>query len=383
MSLNYQLIKNAAVICLFMFCSDSSTYGQAIIQLSDNIELEHPVSYTNFKDTVDRAAFNLSKLNIGMNSNIRIKSLRLHDFLWSGLFDKGDYNEIYFMPLSDSMDSIAFDMDGDRYFESNHTYGVKQEVVNLIFHSKREGVENITVPVIVKKDGGNITFLTFKLLAGNFHELPVTVWPYQFGVKISLGQEKFTMSEVVKYYEIGESFLHNQKLYRFRNFNYSRKTIEVEEVSGDQTLFGYKVGSIMEDWNSTKRIKWDSLGIKQDSPVLFYFGATWCGACVPAVKTLKTLNKKILEEKGIKLVSVITGNKFESKNDIKEFILTNQVPGIPVIEDWYNHNGLIDRFRTITYPSYIMLSARGEILYRSDYNDKSLNEFIYNYTRTK
>jgi thiol-disulfide isomerase/thioredoxin len=335
--------------------------------------------------------FNLDTFSSGRITNIH--RLEIHNLLRGERAEEIVYLPIYYAHLRyQNHDCLIVDNDGDAVFQQSDIYQLPRlDSVVLRFHpSVNQGRDAAAVEVSlkVKFDGDHLYFSPYQLYTGSFQvedaTYEVTVWPFLLGVKVKVaGEEDFSLlSSASNYYKEQEIFVLAGRKFKFSGFDYLQKTIQLEELAAEEPLYGYKTGTLFQEWavEDNANINWDSLGIDRTIPHLIYFGAKWCGACQEEIPKLKNLYP-LLQRNGMDLISV-TAQHRESDAEIATYLAERGIPGISVVESLAEANTLIQSLEISKYPTYVFIApVTGEILYRSDSSAMELHAFLYEYLK--
>lgn len=316
---------------------------------------------------------------------VAVHRLRISSFL---NLAKADYRPIFYT-LHHSAEAayVALDMNGDSLFEKEHAYYGSGDTLELNFipASGAQGPA-VSIPVVPRiSAAGSVAFELCTFHAGQLAIEGairyVTVWPFTLGPKISVGDgvDFDLLNTYSKALNPEEAFLLGGRKVKFTNYDYQNRTIELRPVDDGLPLSGYKENTIYSAWLDDKSpINWDSLGIARDRPYLIYFGAKWCGWCQPEIPKLRNLNERILSEKGVGIIAVIARH-LETTAELTDYIETNQLPGIPVIQSMDSPDTFMHSLEISSYPSYVFIDRDGKIIYRSDYGGRKIHEFVYDY----
>jgi thioredoxin-like negative regulator of GroEL len=90
--------------------------------------------------------------------------------------------------------------------------------------------------------------------------------------------------------------------------------------------------------------------------VLFDFWGTWCGPCVAAVPSLRSVARR-MEKDPFVLVSISTD---QDADKLKEFIAKNEMTWPQV---WDEHHEISRKWKIEAYPTYLLVSPEGEIVF--------------------
>lgn len=386
------------ITCLLVLCFWSinihaqntkiPTSTNIIVNLEDSLHHDKKATYTNFGNGLDATLFAFPVQSDTYTFDDRVYSLQCANFFNN--FSENDYKPIhYVIAQKDGEEFICFDMNGDLRFEREfYPITKKMDSIELSFYPKNAGkVGNLKIPVTMYRNKDKVTFNAYLLhtaeieIDGLTHKL--SIWPFQIGPLIRLDTVfGMDLSNPVKYYKLKEPFQLNGKRYCFTDYDYLNKTITLKPVSHEKLLFGYKQETYFEDWlaKTNNTIAWDSLGIDRNRPYLIYFGAKWCLWCKSEYPKIKNMFN-VLENNNVGLITV-TAQHRESDEELVDFVKEIDLPGIPIIESLKNPNSLIQLLNVATYPSYIFIHSDGKILYRSDYNDETLSDFLFRYMKS-
>lgn len=385
-------IKVGIPFWVFLFTS-LVTNSQTTLFLQDTIRLKGKITYSSSGPSLSASdfEFNLDTFSSGQITNIH--RLEIDNLLRGEVVDKMAYRPIYYAHLRhQNHDYLIVDDDGDAVFQHRDIYQLPcLDSVVLQFHpfaNQGRDADMVAIPVKVKEDGKHIYLSPYQLYTSSFKvedaTYEVTVWPFLPGVKIKVnGEGAFSLlSSASNYYKEQEIFVLAGRKFKFSGFDYLQKTIQLEELAAEEPLYGYKTGSLFQEWAiaDNTNINWDSLGIDRTIPHLIYFGAKWCGACQEEIPKLQSLYP-LLQRNGMDLISV-TAQHMGSDAEIAAYIAEREIPGISVVERLDATNTLIQFLDVDRYPTYVFIApVTGEILYRSDNEEMELHEFLYEYLK--
>ncbi|HMO39867.1 MAG TPA: thioredoxin-like domain-containing protein [Saprospiraceae bacterium] len=187
-----------------------------------------------------------------------------------------------------------------------------------------------------------------------------------------------TITEIL---EFGETFELFGKNFRLSEFDFIAKTIRLDSVAYPESSFGYKQGKLLKNFAKTKawitanlvnkRIMYDS------DYYLFYFWGEWCQPCWKKFDLNNALFTKI-DSKKVNVVNVALSITAESRSKTLNLIEEKQIKGFHLIENQLQYEeGLIKKLNIHTYPSYVVIDKTGEVVFRTDYNNKiNIEEFL-------
>lgn len=382
------MVRNKLIIIFLLL----SVYGKAqkvVINLQDTMEIVNKISYTFRGEGGDVGSFSFDTTILMMYElKGKVKHLQVENFIYTNSLEGERYNNIHYIEANkNGQNYLLFDMNGDSLFAETECvipFLGKNKVVLQFFPKEKKAIDRLNVPVYFMKGDRSkrVSFFTYKLETGHFSlenkDYNISVWPYQLGTTINvdttLGYETL---QNIKYYRLLEHFFIGDNVLVFKNYDFERKTIELHITKKKKVLYGYKPGSFLKDWSDTTVVKKEDLGIEKNKAYLIYFGAKWCGWCKPELVKLKKIYP-VLEHNNIGLLTITAQHK-ESIEELERYIQDNQVMGISKIESMAEESSLINVLHITTYPSYVFVDKKGKILFRSDYKEQELSEFMYNY----
>jgi len=385
-------LKVGICFCVFLFATLVAN-SQTTLFLQDTMRLKGKITYHGSAPSLDASdfKFNLDTFSSGQITDIH--RLEIHSLLRGEVVEKMAYPPIYYAHLRhQNHDYLIVDNDGDAVFQHRDIFQLPRlDSVVLRFHpftNQGRDADMVAIPVKVKGDGKNIYLSPYQLYTGSFQvedtTYEVTVWPFLPGVKIKVnGEGDFSLlSSASNYYKEHEIFVLAGRKFKFSGFDYLQKTIQLEELAAEEPLYGYKKGTLFQEWavEDNASINWDSLGIDRTIPHLIYFGAKWCGPCQEEIPKLQSLYP-LLQRNGMDMISV-TAQHRESDAEIATYLTERGIPGISVVESLDGANTLIRHLEICRYPTYVFIApVTGEILYRSDNEEMELHEFLYEYLK--
>lgn len=384
-------LKIGICFCLFLFATLVAN-SQTTLFLQDTMRLKGKITYHGSAPSLDASdfEFNLDTFSSGRITDIH--RLEIHNLLRGEAVEKMAYLPIYYAHLRhQNHDYLIVDSDGDAVFQQHDIYPLPLlDRVALRFYpfaNQGRDADMVVIPVTVKGDRKHIYLSPYQLYNASFQvedvAYEVTVWPFLPEVKIKVdGEGDFSLlSSANNYYKEQEIFVLAGRKFKFSAFNYLHKTIQLEELAAEELLYGYKKGTLFQEWavEDNAHINWDNLGIDRTIPHLIYFGAKWCGACQAEIPKLQSLYP-LLQRNGMDMISV-TAQHLESDAEIDAYITEREIPGVSVIERLDATNTLIRFLEIDRYPTYVLIAPTGEILYRSDSGGMELHEFLFEYLK--
>ncbi len=238
----------------------------------------------------------------------------------------------------------------------------------------------------IEKNGNELIISTKEILRGRVtYKDSASVFiirPYIIP-QININLEKITHSgdTIIEILEFGEVFELFGKNFRLSEFDFTAKTVRLDSVAYPESSFGYKQGKLLKNFAKikawinanlvNKRIMYDS------DYYLFYFWGEWCQPCWKKFDLNNALFTKI-DSKKVNMVNVALSITPESRSKTLNLIEEKQIKGFHLIENQVQYEeGLIKKLNIHTYPSYVVIDKTGEIVFRTDYNNKmSIEEFL-------
>lgn len=295
--------------------------------------------------------------------------MKVQSFFWDTLIAKNEsFDTLYFYTYVDAASQTK-----KLRFISQNKAETKDystlDTLQIVFHHKNEK-DFLEVPLVIKDLEDPVTFYVNHFQYGYIPELAkyLTIWPYQTGVSISLGDSvTFNQSADSIKYRVNEKVAPTDSSYFFFT-NYDIKQGEIDFVKGryEGKLSGYKAGFYLDKEVFTPK-----------KLTVLYFGGHWCGPC-------KKENPSLL-----KMLEIAAEHDF----DLKVF-LTYQEGAKAEAEQYYldnlqstDHrliklgNEIIHKLRISTYPSYVLLDQDGKIIYRSDSSSQNFHSYFWAYLK--
>jgi thiol-disulfide isomerase/thioredoxin len=173
-------------------------------------------------------------------------------------------------------------------------------------------------------------------------------------------------------YKISDTINFNNKTFVIDRINYDGLSLYLKELSTYVPVEGFNVGEIINDLKFI-----DTLGIrKKENIYLLDFWGLWCKPCIELIPELKRLND-ILDDR-LQIISIATDNKLNRKT-YDNFIEKNGMKWNHIFLNNGFKSSLVKKLKITNYPTTILISDSGEIIFRSN-NAKfqDLNKILKN-----
>lgn len=186
-------------------------------------------------------------------------------------------------------------------------------------------------------------------------KVSVSVFPYIIGLRLVLSVDGTHVPLLV-----GEAFEVNGSHCRFLDFDYIERSIRLEEAPLSLAAYGYKEGKKIKDFAG---IWFDySKGVPIKPYNLFHFWGEWCAPCIQRIPKDRVMFSRIDTQKvNIMNVAFLVGEGSLGKSE--EAIREYDLPGFHCYDAGEK---FIEPFNIENYPSMVLVSQDGKVLYRSD-----------------
>ena len=363
----------AGVLILVLPSLASSQSTGTKVYLSDTINTASKIFFTG-KRVIDTITID------GTDSPTEIIRLQPSNFFWNKQFKNEDYYTVDYGIVNtdksitiisrnhpqDSFQTKALDLNNDFVLEFIPVDGDASDTLS------------IRNKIMMRKK--LLSFFPQQMQTGAIpiHDtvLRFQIWPFQTGPTVRILNE----ASAIGYdrYEMTEKFVFDSLVISFSEYNFTQRTIsvQVEDFTPATILHGYKVGRTVIDWGQENSI-WDSLNIQADQPLILYFGASWCAPCLQELPRLQNI-ASVCSNYNVSIVSAAALHQ-DSREEALAYLSRNEFPGTFYIASLYDPKSLNKALNISTYPTYVFISKKGEILFRAESKgerDRTLNSFF-------
>lgn len=186
-------------------------------------------------------------------------------------------------------------------------------------------------------------------------------------IKVATSNEIFTMDDDVKpAYHIGQSFFLGNQAYEFINISYLGDTLYLANKGFFAKEIGNRPNQFSPNFNLID-LNGASIGLsdlKGNYTILDFWGS-WCAPCIELLPDLVLFSKRYSSHKNVRLISIAKEYSLQL-NVLKKLIKKNHMTWSQVAETPSTKlfNRIVDVFQVTTFPTTILISPEGQILYR-------------------
>jgi thiol-disulfide isomerase/thioredoxin len=339
----------------------------------------------------------LMQLNVSSQSKLNIDNqieIQFRDSIVEKTFGSFMTKPVY---KSTNCDTLFYKVNTNKLFlpySLEHSYEIDYQLIksndkisiNQILQGKKEVFtyrSKMPIMLSLNHQGKNTTLNNYIIDYNNldtflyFHNKEILVADFSIENSIyklyfnpyagNLFQNFFFEAPEYQQFRLGDVFKINNKYFKMLKFDYFNRTGVLENVLDSSIYkYGFQEGKTLKEYNSYKDAinnnELFSNEPKNDNAYLFYFWGEWCFPCIKKIDSNKILFKKIDASK-LNIVNVAAVNPRKENSEKKTIELIKE-KGIPYFHLLDNSSILINKLRINTYPTYLLVSEEGEILYK-------------------
>ncbi len=255
-----------------------------------------------------------------------------------------------------------------QYIQGNRkTYELNESEISLEIPFSCDGIEVLLGNYIFQKYpfDDKIYLTNQEMLNGIFKiegkQYKIFISPYvgNFNLEFALS---LTSNDT---YRIGDIFGLDNKFYKLTEFDYFERRGVVKEVKNTELFyFGYDEGKYLKNFEEIMTTiqgnEYYNKPMDAEKAYLIHFWGEWCLPCVKRIDSDKNLFAKINGKK-VNIVNVAGIIKPEHVSRSVALIKEKEMPYFHLLD---NGQYLINPLRISTYPTYLLISSDGEILYK-------------------
>lgn len=350
-------MKNKSILVILLSIITFTIHGQS--KLNGSIEIE-----ILFKDSIlnkDYGSFMTKPSYKSENSDTLLYELKTQN-LFLPYSSENSYKISYQLIKSKKENNLRQTLQGKEKF---YTYKEKLPL-ELFFNINRKEVYLDNYVLSYNDVDSFLYFYNKKILVANF-SVGDSLYHLCFNPHVgNLSQDFFIANSYSKPFRIGDVFEIKNSFFKVTKFDYFNKSAVIEQVvDSSKNNIGFEIGKRLRNFNEYKNIvdanEFSKKPIESNRAYLFYFWGEWCLPCVKKINKNKNLFSRIDKSK-INIVNVAAILPKENcKAKTIELINSKEIPYYHLLDD---SSLLINQLRISTYPTYLVVSKYGEILYK-------------------
>ena len=170
----------------------------------------------------------------------------------------------------------------------------------------------------------------------------------------------------------GESFSFRDKIFTLDTLNLFEKSIQLEyRINEGEKVFGVGKNQYIDDFDKRRtRLFDETIHLSKEAPAqdgdyIFHFWGSWCAPCMRKMPYLQELFSR-LDNHRINVINVALVNSLSNLIQTEGVIEDQSLLGTHVLEKLNGDLGFIHLLNISSYPSYVVVSNDGKVIYRSD-----------------
>lgn len=172
-----------------------------------------------------------------------------------------------------------------------------------------------------------------------------------------------TLKREDKILKIGDSSVINGEILKIENISNWGDSITITLLGKVKKTFYTQNIKILSGKTDIITAKPITSSFLKDKTTLLDFWGTWCGPCVGLTDTIKALYKNFISPRKdhFALIGVALDDSIGAS---KKYLENKEVPWLNIFQQANGSQPVINKFKVSTYPTFILLNAKGEIIAR-------------------
>ena len=268
---------------------------------------------------------------------------------------------------------------------------VKGDYHNLIIDCYECHHQEIIIPVLIDQYDNSLNVMINRGYEGNFflndssYYVKISIFSFvRFVLQINITVEynnEVVYSDNVNY---GESFFFLDNVFLFDTIDLFKQEITLHRLPQQERVIGIRENQYISEFDKMidpiirKIDSSDTFNKGNDTHYLFHFWGSWCVPCLREIPYLQRLFAKLNFDQIIP-INVALVNSPSNYNRTREMIAEKKLIGLHFLEEIRKKElHFISLLNTTSYPSYVIVSNEGKVLYRSDkvFNKVDLEDFL-------